>query len=98
MEPFAPDAVWDGVPGSPPIVGRDAIRQAIEGFVQRMTVADLRIVHLAVVDDVVLTERVDHFAFDGVERDFHVMGAMEVANGKLTAWRDYLDPRHGTGG
>lgn len=38
-----------------------------------------------------LTERVDHFVFDGKTIDARVMGAFEVAGEKIIAWRDYFD-------
>jgi limonene-1,2-epoxide hydrolase len=38
-----------------------------------------------------LTERVDHFVYDGKTIDARVMGAFEVSGDKITAWRDYFD-------
>ena len=45
MTHFAPDAVWDD-PSHGPISGHDNIRKAVEGFVSRMSAADMEIVHL----------------------------------------------------
>ena len=39
----------------------------------------------------VLTERHDVFTFANGEIDLPVMGTFEVADGKITAWRDYFD-------
>src|SRR6185312_4326545 len=41
---------------------------------------------------VVLTERVDVFTLAGKTFDLRVMGAFEVNDGKIKAWRDYFDP------
>ena len=90
MKHFTRDAVWDD-PSHGPLSGYDAIRQAVEGFVSRMTYAELEIVNLVVADNVVMTERVDRFIFDGKRKDAPVMGAFEVVGDKITAWRDYFD-------
>ena len=39
----------------------------------------------------VLAERVDHIIIDGKTIDARCMGAFEVADDKITAWRDYFD-------
>ncbi len=41
--------------------------------------------------DRVLTERVDDFSIGGVEVGLPIMGAFEILNGKIEAWRDYFD-------
>ena len=87
---FAPDAVWDD-PSHGPIVGSDKIRLAVEGFVGRMTHAEMEIRHLLADDNIVMTERIDRFTFDGRQVAASIMGVFEVADGKITAWRDYFD-------
>ena len=61
-----------------------------------MTFGNIEILNLAVAGNVVLTERVDRFVFDGNEVDARVMGAFETTGDKITAWRDYFVP-HGWG-
>jgi limonene-1,2-epoxide hydrolase len=39
-----------------------------------------------------MTERVDVFTLAGKTFDLQVMGAFEVDDGKIKAWRDYFDP------
>ena len=87
---FAADAVWDNVPLGA-VCGHDAIRRTVQGYVDRMTHGDIEIVNLAVAGNVVLTERVDHFGYDGQAVHARVMGAFEVDGDKITAWRDYFD-------
>lgn len=89
MSHFAEDAVWE-FPGGR-FAGRDEIREAVTGYLARTGRCDLEVVNLAVADNVVLTERVDHFLFDGKTIDARVMGAFEVTGQKVTAWRDYFD-------
>ncbi len=87
---FAPDAVWDNVPIGP-VTGHDEIRKAVAGWVSRMQSGNIEILNLAVAGSVVLTERIDHFVFDSHNHDARVMGAFEVYEGKIAAWRDYFD-------
>jgi limonene-1,2-epoxide hydrolase len=92
VAPFAPDAVWVAQP-TLTLRGIDEIRAAVVDWVARMTFAELRLVNIAVNDDVVLTERVDAFTFtDGKKVALPVMGSFEVADGKIATWRDYFDP------
>jgi limonene-1,2-epoxide hydrolase len=41
--------------------------------------------------NVVLTERADHFVYEGKSIHPRAMGAFEVDGDKITAWRDYFD-------
>jgi len=90
MTHFAPDATW--LPGFtfPTYSGHEEIRQAVEGFLKDMTRAEIDVLNLAVAGNVVLTERVDRFIYQGKPLDAPGMGAFEVAGDKITAWRDYF--------
>jgi limonene-1,2-epoxide hydrolase len=87
---FAGDAVWDNVPLGA-VSGHDEIRRAVKGYVDRTTFGEIEILNLAVAGNVVLTERVDHFVYDGKKIHARVMGAFEVNGHKITTWRDYFD-------
>jgi limonene-1,2-epoxide hydrolase len=76
----------------PPVSGRDAIRKTMEAYFARGTCVDLKIVYLAVDGDVVLMERDDHWIVNGKEMHWPVMGAYEVKDQKITAWREYFTP------
>ncbi len=56
-----------------------------------MTHAEMEIRHLLADDNIVMTERIDRFTFDGRQVAASIMGVFEVADGKITAWRDYFD-------
>ena len=87
---FADDAVYHNIPMEP-VVGTDAIRTFIEGFTAMVERIEFEIRHLAVNGDVVLTERVDTFVRSEGSVGLPVMGTFELADGKITAWRDYFD-------
>lgn len=89
---FAPDAVYHNVP-MPKLVGHNAIRGFIAGFLADATPVRFEIVHSAENEHgVVMNERIDTFTrADGKTLRFEVMGVFEITNGKISAWRDYFD-------
>ena len=87
---FAEDAVYDNVPFGP-VQGHDAIRAVLETFVPGSPEIEFEMVHLASNGPVVHTERIDRMTFDGTPVELPVAGVFEVADGKITAWRDYFD-------
>lgn len=92
MSHFADDATFDIGPEWPTLSGRDAIHEMMKAFFSRGTCVDLEIRYLAVDGDVVLMERTDHWIVDGEQKSWPVMGAYEVRDGKITAWREYFYP------
>jgi limonene-1,2-epoxide hydrolase len=90
MAYIADDATF--LPGFsfPTYSGRKEIRDAVEGFLKVMTKCENEIVNLAVVGNVVLTERVDRLIYNGKPVDAPGRGAVEVSGDKITAWRDYF--------
>jgi limonene-1,2-epoxide hydrolase len=92
---FTDDVVYHNMPMDP-VVGIDATVGFIEGFFGMCESVVFEIVHLAVHDNVVLTERVDTFTVGNVEAPLPVMGTFEVRDGKISAWRDYFDMAQAT--
>ncbi len=87
---FAPDAVYHNMPLEP-LRGRDAIRSTIEMFMTPAERVEFETLAIASANDVVFTERVDHFTIMGRKISLPVAGVFEVRNGKIAAWRDYFD-------
>jgi limonene-1,2-epoxide hydrolase len=87
---FSDDAVYHNIPLAP-VVGPDQIRATIEGFSGGVEKIVFRVDNIAADGSTVLTERHDIFTFAKGEIDLPVMGTFEVADGKITAWRDYFD-------
>lgn len=90
IELFASDAVYHNMPMAP-VEGTTAIRQVVESFVSPAEKIDWEILNLAQDGGVVLSERLDRFIMDGRTVDLPVMGAFEIRDGKIRAWRDYFD-------
>jgi limonene-1,2-epoxide hydrolase len=87
---FTDDAVYHNIPLEP-VVGPAAIRATIEGFTGAVDSLEFQVLAIAEVGSTVLTERIDVFHFPSSRIDLPVMGAFEVVDGKISAWRDYFD-------
>lgn len=72
-----------------PVVGRDAVRAYLAAW--PVDECEWIVTHVAVRGNVVLTERVDRFVRGEDRITIPVMGAFEVADGRITHWRDYFD-------
>lgn len=91
LRPFlADDVVYHNIPMDP-VVGIEDTIAFLAGFLAMCDRMVIDTVHLAVRDDVVLTERVDTFTVGGNEAALPVMGAFEIRDRKIAAWRDYFD-------
>jgi limonene-1,2-epoxide hydrolase len=84
------DVVYHNIPLEP-AVGLEAARAFLDGFFGMFAGTSVEILHLAVRDGVVLTERIDTFTLDGMQAPLPVMGTFELRDDKICAWRDYFD-------
>lgn len=89
---FADDATFNIGPDWPKVSGRDAIHDLLKNFFAGGTCIELEILHLAVDGNVVLMERTDYWSIGGQKMSWPVMGAYEVRDDKITAWREYFFP------
>ncbi len=87
---FTDDVVYHNIPMDP-AVGIDATIDFINGFFGMFEKVTFDTLHLAVRDNVVLTERVDTFQLGSKMASLPVMGTFEIRDGKISAWRDYFD-------
>lgn len=87
---FHEDAVYHNIPLDP-VCGRPAIQATVARFMDmggRVTV-DIR--HVIAEAGVVMVERTDHFVDGDRSISLPMAGVFEVADGEITAWRDYFD-------
>ena len=92
MEFFAEDAVYHNIPMDPPNEGKAQIRQVIETFMSDPDAVEFKVHHQAENDEgVVMNERTDYFHIGDHTISLRVMGVFELADGKITGWRDYFD-------
>jgi limonene-1,2-epoxide hydrolase len=90
MTYFTDDAVYHNIPVDP-VTGKEAIRATIAGFTAGVDRVEFRVLNIVAAGNVVLTERVDAFFTPTVTIELPVMGAFELVDGKIAAWRDYFD-------
>jgi limonene-1,2-epoxide hydrolase len=83
-------AVYHNI-GMEPSVGKEASIASIKGFFDMFESLEFKVLHLAADGDTVLTERTDVMTVNGVAAPVPVMGAMQVRDGLIVAWRDYFD-------
>jgi limonene-1,2-epoxide hydrolase len=87
---FTDDAVYHNIPISP-VTGRDSIKSTIAGFTGGVEKVEFRLRNIVADGPIVLTERVDVFVLPHGTIELPVMGAFELRDGKIAAWRDYFD-------
>src|ERR1700739_2494306 len=91
---MAEDVVWETV-GLPVHRGRDACLAYLDDLHARtgMTHCTIKVLNIASTGDVVLTERVDSmYRADGTKiMEFRLMGALELRDGLIVRYTDYLD-------
>ena len=90
MSFFTADAIYHNMP-TDPVQGTQAIRSLIESYVNAAAKVDWEILESAQTGSSVLTERIDRFVFGDKKVALPVMGAFELRDGKIAAWRDYFD-------
>ncbi len=89
VDALADDVVYHNIPMEP-VVGREAARAVITGM--QPEAVNWEVLSIAENGNKVLTERLDNFDMPGGKKlSVPVMGTFEIADGKITAWRDYFD-------
>ncbi|HLN17562.1 MAG TPA: limonene-1,2-epoxide hydrolase family protein [Acidimicrobiales bacterium] len=84
-------AVYHNIPMDP-VEGLEATVASLAMQFDMFTSIEFRILAMASTGSTVLTERIDFFnTAAGAEGRIPVMGAFEVEDGRIAAWRDYFD-------
>ena len=83
------DAIYHNMPIQP-VEGKDAIKGVIEQVMAPFDRSEWELLNISASGDIVLTERVDRFIGEK-SVELPVMGAFEIRDGKIAAWRDYFD-------
>jgi len=90
VDTFTEDGVLQIVPLKP-FTGRAAIKAHLDHIASGIEKLDFSIKHLNAVGHIVLFERFDEFVYKGRAGSVPVVGVMEVADGHVKAWREYMD-------
>ncbi len=90
---FSDNPFYHNIPMEP-LTSKESIRGFIEPFLKPVTKVTFEVLFIAEDDNgIVLTERIDSFAFGDKRISLPVMGTFEFVDGKLARWRDYFDLR-----
>ena len=90
LDAFTDDAVYHNMPMAP-AAGKDAIKALVSFILGPASSVKFDIKQIVAEGDTVLTERVDTFQIGDKTVALEVMGAFELRDGKIAAWRDYFD-------
>ncbi len=88
---FTEDGSYIDMP-LPPRHGKAAIREYVEAIFAAFSVR-IETFKIASAGDLVFTERVDHLTMNDSGRTvpLPVTGVMEIVDGRIAQWREYLD-------
>lgn len=94
IEYFADDTMYQNMP-LPPAYGRDAVEQTLAGLFTVMSIDAVETFHIGSSNGLVYAERVDvlRALSTGKSYPLPILGVFQVADGKITGWRDYFDLR-----
>ena len=90
---FTRDALYENVPvqGSE-VRGGLAIGETLVNFRSLFERIDIEVVTVAEQGDLVMVERIERYVLlDGVTLEMNVIGAFELDDGLIAAWRDYWE-------
>lgn len=91
VELLADDVRYENVPMSP-IVGKEAVRAALDAFLEPTLRVEWPITRQIIDGNVVINERRDRFEFANGWLEMPVVGIFEVTeHGTISLWRDYFD-------
>jgi limonene-1,2-epoxide hydrolase len=88
---FAEDGLLHSMMEEKPTAGRTEIGRRIRKLAEGATSVDIELRTIGVIDGAVFTERVDRFTANGNHGEVPVVGVLEVADGRVTSWREYYD-------
>lgn len=87
---FTEDGVLQIVPLKA-YVGRAAIKAHLDEVASGIERLDFSIRHLNAIGHIVLFERTDEFVYKGRAASVPVVGVMDISDGHVKAWREYMD-------
>ncbi|MDQ3033450.1 MAG: nuclear transport factor 2 family protein, partial [Myxococcota bacterium] len=90
LEHLAPTIVYQNYP-LPPDRGHAQVRRTLRLFARMANHFEVRLIHVAERDGIVLTERTDVIRGPALDLEFWVCGTFEVRDGKIVLWRDRFD-------
>ena len=91
---LAEDVVYQMFEGRPDIIGRDAFKKVLGGFVSNLKEIEWEILRSHAIGELVINDRIDHFIGETEKESMHfsIAGFFLVRDGKIKVWKDYSLP------
>jgi len=91
---LAEDVVYQMFEGRPDILGREAFKKELGGFLQNLKEVEWEIVRTHTIGNLVINDRIDHFVGETEKQSMHfaIAGFFLVKDGKISVWKDYSLP------
>ncbi len=91
---LAEDVVYQMFEGRPDILGREAFRKELGGFLKNLKEVEWEIVRSYTIGNLVINDRIDHFIGETEKQSMHfaIAGFFLVKDGKISVWKDYSLP------
>jgi limonene-1,2-epoxide hydrolase len=85
--------VYQPDPSAKLIHGKDAVLATWQSYLKFMKSYEYKVLHMLSSGNLVMMERIEWIGTRRGRTEIPIMGVWELNGGKLTAWRDYFDPR-----
>ena len=91
---LAEDVVYQMFEGRPDIIGREAFKKELGGFIKNLKSIEWEIVRSHTIGELVINDRIDHFIGETEKQSMHfaIAGFFLVRDGKIKIWKDYSLP------
>lgn len=89
-EAFSPDGVLEAATGRP-VVGRRAIREALDVMAAGVGEQDLQLLRVGTIDGRVFEQRHDVVIVNGARGEIPTVGVLTIENDQIVRWTDYVD-------
>jgi limonene-1,2-epoxide hydrolase len=80
-------------PSAKLINGKDAVLAEWKSYLKFMKSYEFKVLHMLGAGDLVMMERTEWIGTKRGKIELPIMGVFELSGGKISAWRDYWDPR-----
>lgn len=87
---FSPDGVLEAATGRP-VVGRGAIREALDVMAVGVEDQDLQLLRVGTIDGRVFEQRNDVVIVNGVRGEIPTVGVLTIEADQIVRWTDYVD-------
>ena len=86
---LADDCVYRATETAPPVTGRGAIVEFLQGFAGQASFVEFEIVETFARGSIVMNDRFDRFTLPARQFEWHGVGVFYIKDGKIAEWSDF---------